>query len=136
VGTGLICAIIWYPPRDHNPSGGLRLCSIGGSLSGVIGDGWRTEPDSIRPVKRIGVSISQRSAPAGEWRTHFHVPLHFPGAGGLVSTADLLDRDFLAAAAAPGRHLEIKAYTFDLLPGSRADVVDAVVGEFDWLGDR
>jgi hypothetical protein len=73
------------------------------------------------------------AAPSGEWRTHFHVPLNARYAGGLTTTADLLDRDFLAAAATPGRHLEIETYTFDRLPGPPRDVADAVVGEFDWL---
>jgi len=73
------------------------------------------------------------AAPEGEWRTHFHVPLNYESSGGLETTADLLDAEFLAAAATPGRHLEIETYTFDRLPGTPGDVVDAVVGEFDWL---
>ena len=74
-----------------------------------------------------------QSAPEGEWRTHFHVPLHFAGSGGLTTTADQLDAEFFAAAAGPGRHLEIETYTFDRLPGSPGNVVDAVASEFDWL---
>ncbi len=73
------------------------------------------------------------AAPDGEWRTHFHVPLHFESPGGLETTADLLDAEFIAAAATPGRHLEIETYTFDRLPGTPGNVVDAIVGEFHWL---
>jgi len=74
-----------------------------------------------------------REAPRGEWRVHFHVPLHFAGGGGLESTASSLDEAFFAEAVRPGRHLEIETYSFDVLPGPRGDVVDSIVAELAWL---
>jgi sugar phosphate isomerase/epimerase len=76
------------------------------------------------------------AAPEGEWRVHFHVPLHYEGETGLTTTADLIDDEFLRAAVRPGRHLEIETYTFDQLPGRRSGVVDSIAGEFAWLLSR
>ncbi len=75
-----------------------------------------------------------------ELRTHFHVPL-FCGefVGGIGSTADGIDADMFAVIAdAGGEQLEIETYSFGVLkPEFRpADVVDSVVGEFDWLKQR
>jgi len=77
-----------------------------------------------------------RAAPEGEWRVHFHVPLHFTGGGGLESTASFLDEAFFAEALVPGRHIEIETYSFDVLPGPRGDVVDSIASEFAWLFER
>jgi len=77
-----------------------------------------------------------RAAPEGEWRVHFHVPLHFTGDGGLGSTAAFLDDGFFAEALAPGRHLEIETYSFDVLPGPGGDVVESIASEFAWLFER
>ncbi len=74
-----------------------------------------------------------RANPYGEWRVHFHVPLHFAGAGRLKTTARLLDADFFAEALKADRHLEIETYSFNVLPGPRKDVVDSIVSEFAWL---
>ncbi len=71
-----------------------------------------------------------RENPHGEWRVHFHVPLHFSGGGGLETTARLLDAAFLSEALAPDRHLEIETYSFDVLPEPRGDVVDSIASEF------
>jgi len=76
------------------------------------------------------------AAPDGEWRVHFHVPLNFAGDGGLGSTASFLDDEFFAEALAPGRHIEIETYSFDVLPGPRGDVVDSIASEFAWLLGR
>jgi sugar phosphate isomerase/epimerase len=74
--------------------------------------------------------------PPGEWRVHFHVPLHFAAPGNLATTADLLDEEFLTRALTPGRHLEIETYSFHVLPGGGGEVVDSICGEFRWLMDR
>jgi hypothetical protein len=76
------------------------------------------------------------AAPVGEWRVHFHVPLHTPPKAGLATTADLLDGDFLDLALRPGRHLEVETYTFAVLPEPAGDVVDSVTSELAWLPFR
>ena len=74
-----------------------------------------------------------RVGPQGEWRVHFHVPLHFAGEGDLASTAFLLDGDFFSKAVTPDRHLEIETYTFDLLPDPKKDVITSIADEFHWI---
>lgn len=71
--------------------------------------------------------------PSGEWRVHFHVPLHYEGGGKLSTTSSLLDRNFFLEALKPGRHLEIETYSFDVLPGAKGDVVDSIAAEFKWV---
>ena len=75
-----------------------------------------------------------QAAPRGEWRVHFHVPLHFKGKGAVSSTSALLDEQFFSAAVTPGRHIEIETYSFGVLPGPPRDVVDSICSEFGWLG--
>lgn len=77
-----------------------------------------------------------RSRPDGEWRVHFHVPLHFDPPGRLGTTAELLDEEFLSRATTPGRHLEIETYSFNVLPGGGGELVESVCDEFDWLLQR
>lgn len=65
----------------------------------------------------------------GEWRVHYHVPLH-RGAEGVVETLSPLDDpEFVSDAFTPGRHLEVETYTFALMPGRSEDVVDSIVAE-------
>lgn len=71
--------------------------------------------------------------PSGEWRVHFHVPLHYGGCGQLSTTSFLLDREFFLEALKPGRHLEIETYSFDVLPGAKGNVVDSIAAEFKWV---
>lgn len=57
------------------------------------------------------------ATPAQPCRIHFHVPLDFAGADGLVSTASLLTPGFYAMARRCGvTHFEIETYTFAVLP--------------------
>ncbi len=74
--------------------------------------------------------------PEGEWRVHFHVPLHYADRHRLNSTSEQLDNTFWQRAIAPGRHLEIETYSFDVLPGGGGDVVESVCREFKWVKER
>ena len=74
---------------------------------------------------------------AEEVRVHFHVPLHFTGAGVLGSTGALLTREFLTEIASdPALHLEIETYTWDVLPPAlrSTSVEESISKEFQWLG--
>ena len=72
---------------------------------------------------------------APEWRCHFHVPLHWVGAGGLSSTAD----DWKAALQYAIEHqicthFEIETYTWHVLPdhaGQSLHLWDGIRAEFD-----
>jgi sugar phosphate isomerase/epimerase len=76
------------------------------------------------------------STDAKEVRVHFHVPLHFTGAGPLKSTGSLLTPEFLTYIARnPLTHLEIETYTWDVLPPAlrSTSVEKSIAAEFLWL---
>lgn len=74
-------------------------------------------------------------AAAREIRSHFHVPLNWPGAGALGATAAALSSDFWRAAGTATRDLEIETYTFDVLPESlrRAGLAASIAEEYAWV---
>lgn len=71
-----------------------------------------------------------------EWRVHFHVPLHWQPTGELHHTADhVLGLLKLLQAQPPlCSHLEMETYTWAVMPEllHSADVVDQLVGEYEW----
>ncbi len=75
---------------------------------------------------------------AQEIRTHFHVPLHWGGAGALGATAAGLGPDFWRDAAGATRDLEIETYTFDVLPEAlrRAGLTASIAAEYAWTRAR
>jgi sugar phosphate isomerase/epimerase len=82
-------------------------------------------------------SASARNSDAGdEWRVHFHVPLHWQPTGELNTTADHVLGLLKALQARPHlcSHLEMETYTWAVLPEPwrSRDVVDQLVGEYDW----
>lgn len=75
---------------------------------------------------------------AVEVRAHFHVPLHWPGAGALGATAAALGPDFWRAAGGATRDLEIETYTFDVLPEPlrRGGLAASIATEYGWVRER
>jgi sugar phosphate isomerase/epimerase len=75
-------------------------------------------------------------APDGEWRVHFHVPLHW--SGGLTgSTVDTMSGEFFREVLSAGpRHLEAETYSFDVIPGDKPALVDSITSELRWLIER
>ncbi|NNF97915.1 MAG: metabolite traffic protein EboE [Desulfobacteraceae bacterium] len=70
---------------------------------------------------------------AGEWRIHYHVPLHYVGDGHrLGTTIASLDQHFFNTAAQVCRHFEIETYTFTLLPGQKMDIDQSIIREFEF----
>jgi sugar phosphate isomerase/epimerase len=88
-------------------------------------DGTRTHYPDLGPALAANT--------AGEWRVHFHVPLHFVPASGLQSTIHGLPAAFLQRLAREVAAAEIETYTFDVLPSPKPDVVESITAEFDWL---
>jgi sugar phosphate isomerase/epimerase len=91
----------------------------------------RAQPDL--DVAAVRAAVAQGAA---EIRSHFHVPLYFEGAGGLESTASLLDARFFAAArAAAVPHWEMETYTFHVLPAElqALGVEESVAREYRWV---
>jgi sugar phosphate isomerase/epimerase len=67
---------------------------------------------------------------AQSWRIHFHVPISAKNMGELGTTQFAL-KPALAAIAALGYapHLEVETYTWNVLPGVRADLVNGLADE-------
>jgi sugar phosphate isomerase/epimerase len=72
-------------------------------------------------------------APDGEWRTHFHVPLHWRGCS-VASTVETMGAEFFRdISSAGGRHLEVETYSFDVVPGDKPPLVQSILRELQWL---
>ena len=76
------------------------------------------------------------TAPAEEWRIHFHVPLHAPAAEPFENTNDHLLGILDLLQAGPGicQHLEMETYTWEVLPPElkSQNVVDQIAQEYAW----
>jgi sugar phosphate isomerase/epimerase len=71
---------------------------------------------------------------AGEWRVHFHVPVHHSQ----HTTQAELAGTLAALVGGPEpltRHLEVETYTWSVLSGDH-DLVDGLVSELAWTRDR
>jgi hypothetical protein len=81
-------------------------------------------------------ALSSPNTQAGEWRVHFHVPLHAPAAEPFKNTNDHLlgVLDLLAANPKLCSHLEMETYTWEVLPrGLRSrGVVRQLTAEYEW----
>ncbi len=76
----------------------------------------------------------------GEWRVHFHVPLHWPGDELLGNTTDHLVEAVAALREHPERcgHFEIETYTWEVLPAAlrSAEVSGQIAREYAWALPR
>jgi hypothetical protein len=76
------------------------------------------------------------TAPAEEWRVHFHIPLHCPAMEWFGNTTDHLLGALDALAAQPWlcRHLEMETYTWEVMPAGlkSRSVVEQLAAEYDW----
>jgi hypothetical protein len=97
-------------------------------------DGALTRFRDLAPALESGFARSP--APGDEWRVHFHVPLHCEPGSGFGTTSDHVSGVFRFLEGQPGLcpHLEMETYTWAVMPeGLRSrDVVDQIVGEYDW----
>ena len=83
-------------------------------------------------------ALAARPANEGEWRVHFHVPLHRKTMGRLATTRDDVPR--LLAALRPDdevNHFEVETYAWGVLPDGTGDAEDALItgiaAELDWV---
>jgi sugar phosphate isomerase/epimerase len=95
---------------------------------------WSSPDAQAQRFADLGPALA--SNPRGEWRVHFHVPLHFVGDGALQSTISLLHDDFVQAMCTHTPHIEIETYTFDVLPDPKPGIVDSIAAEFAYLLPR
>lgn len=72
----------------------------------------------------------------GEWRIHFHIPLHSPPASHYQSTSDHIQGvlDLLQADPRLCSHLEMETYTWEVMPPDlkKRNVVDQLAAEYEW----
>ena len=98
---------------------------VGGALTR-----HRDLPDALAAAAR------GETAADTEWRIHFHVPLHCPPTRLFDTTADQLQAviGVLGAGPAMCSHIEMETYTWEVLPDEmkQRDVVDQLVGEYEW----
>jgi sugar phosphate isomerase/epimerase len=99
------------------------------------------QPDgSLIRFRDLGDALNRPPSPTresdSEWRVHFHVPLHWQPEGELNTTADHVAGLFEVLKSQPQlcSHLEMETYTWSVLPEPwrSRDVVDQLVGEYDW----
>lgn len=94
---------------------------------------------NIRQYPDLPEAIS--SAPAGEWRVHFHVPLHYTdhrndtnGPHDLMgTTSDLLDRKFFETAGKICWHYEIETYAFNVMPEYKKSLHASIIEEYAFV---
>ena len=78
----------------------------------------------------------------GEWRIHFHIPLHSEGSELFGNTADHILGVLDLLKASHCSHLEMETYTWEVLPPElrNRSVVEQLVAEYEWtlarLGER
>ncbi len=89
-------------------------------------------PD-LRDALDAAGELTAPFAAAERLRTHFHVPLHWPGDADLGTTRGELEAG-LGALVRATDHLEVETYTFDVLPQALrgGDVVAMVTEELRW----
>jgi hypothetical protein len=93
-------------------------------------------PDgNLKRYKDLDVALEEGTNER-EWRIHFHVPLHSPQTKLFGNTSDHLlgVLDSLRQEPALCSHLEMETYTWEVMPAEmkNRDVVDQLVGEYDW----
>jgi len=96
--------------------------------------------DLPEALARARTLYGEDEAELPEWRIHFHVPLHAPAESPLNNTNDhLLETlNLLGQYPALCSHLEMETYTWEVLPPElkSQDVVDQIVGEYEWTLER
>lgn len=70
----------------------------------------------------------------GEWRVHFHVPLHVESFGRIATTQDEV-RAWLATDAGRTSHVEVETYAWGVLPAELqpSKLADGISDEIRWL---
>jgi len=92
----------------------------------------------------LDAALSQPSTinhqPPLEWRIHFHIPLHSKPTALFDTTSDHLVgvMDILKADPSLCSHIEMETYTWEVMPPElkRRDVVEQLVGEYEWTLQR
>lgn len=101
----------------------------------------RAASGAVEGVDDLPDALAGGLAVEGEWRVHFHLPVH---ADGPMTTQDELDRTIgvLVGGARPvTHHLELETYTWTVLPArerpvDEAGLVAGIAREIEWTRGR
>jgi hypothetical protein len=93
--------------------------------------------DAASGARRFYEDLPQAlaAAPAGEWRVHFHVPVHLKRIGLLRTTNRAIVRCFLGTRHYPQvHHFEVETYAWDVLPEKlrRRPLAESITLELTW----
>jgi hypothetical protein len=96
----------------------------------------RTNDGKLTRYRDLDDALGRTVAEGEEWRIHYHIPLHCSPTALFENTTDHLRGVLEALEANPKlcSHLEMETYTWEVLPDKlrNRDVVDQLVGEYDW----
>jgi sugar phosphate isomerase/epimerase len=112
------------------------------ALAAFADDTWlhqvvsRAADGTLTRHKDLDAALAALKSPAGEWRVHFHIPLHSPPAAWFDNTTDHLlgVLDVLQADPHLCSHLEMETYTWEVLPPElkSRSVVGQLSAEYEW----
>ncbi len=85
-------------------------------------------PDALARAK-------QEAGPTGEWRVHFHVPIHLEKIGLLHTTHDEVKAALRVASRGEVRHFEVETYAWNVLPEELQpkEMADGLAEEMKWV---
>ncbi len=89
-------------------------------------------------VDDLGDALGGALPAVGEWRVHFHMPVHHAEGTTQAELTRCLDA-LIGGSKALTRHLEVETYTWSVLPDppkDEAGLVDGLAKELAWTRDR
>lgn len=84
-------------------------------------------------------SVEGSTAPTGEWRVHFHVPIYLDRFGPLETTRGQISECLQATEETPDlTHYEVETYAWSVLPKElqQPKLADGIAKELSWLCDQ
>ena len=92
---------------------------------------------ALRRYRDLDVALASGTSESnGEWRIHFHIPLHARATPLFDNTSDhiLALLDIIEQTPALCAHLEMETYTWEVMPPElkNRSVVDQLVAEYEW----
>jgi hypothetical protein len=105
---------------------------IGREPGGQGGAGGRVVYDDLKDA----LAAWRENPPTGEYRIHYHVPIHLARIGALGTTQDHITRLLeLSKTRTVTDHWEVETYTWDVMPRELrdGDIADRIAREIAWV---
>ncbi len=101
----------------------------------------RAPSGAIEGVDDLPDALSGGLATDGEWRVHFHLPVHVSSPMTTQNELEGMLEALLGTAAPVTHHLELETYTWTVLPPDQrpaddAGLVEGIARELDWVRRR